>query len=330
MSLDFGLTADTCIFMNPGAPDWWLSEDVKITNPPSGVAQPGTQNDVQITVRHKPKGCALPANSDFVKVDLYVCNPTASPPVTTSGQVKKILDATSMPPADIVVDFGTSPGQLSPGGSAAKIVKWDLPALPTHPAEMPGHKCLIARAYASPLTGGTNIGDYVSSSDQHYAQRNICILTCSSPCGLDLWTENPEEVRQVKAVTFRLVADVKPSEAVLNIALPLLKQVPGFKRVVNTAPHQGFRLELPDFPDAKIIDNTRLGCWGLIRQLLNPKSVPALSFDANVAIKPGQLSIYRFVTDLDGSEPGDAHVFHLMHMEGGRVLSGLTIVAVKI
>ena len=88
----------------------------------------------------------------------------------------------------------------------------------------------------NPLSGGINIGDYAAPpSDQHYAQRNICVQTCSSPCGIDVWTENVNKERP-QNVKFEVIADTKPSEEVLKVALPLLQQVHGFKRVVNGTP----------------------------------------------------------------------------------------------
>jgi hypothetical protein len=332
MSIDPNLTTDTCIFMNPGAsPNWWLSDDVKITAPLlTGLAQPGVKNNVQLTLRRKPQGCALPDNTDFIQVDLYICNPTASPPVTSSGQVKKILDATAAP-AEIIVDIANLPS-----GQFVKNIKWNLPAITgtSHPAETAGHKCLIARAYAGPLSPdpSANIGDHAQSLDQHYAQRNICIQTCDSPCGVDVWAENEDRERR-RAVTFRVVADTNPTRGVLDVALPLLNQVPGFKRVVPLPPRRGFGLEFPDFPGAAMTDNTRPGCFSLLQKLFKPTR-PGInafspSFEAQIKLAPQQLTTYRFMTDLDGASPGDAHIFHLMHVENDRVLSGLTLLMVK-
>ncbi|HSK71886.1 MAG TPA: hypothetical protein VK892_09345 [Pyrinomonadaceae bacterium] len=327
MATDPNLNPDTCIFMQPGAaPNWWLSDDVKLAAA-SGVAVPGQKNDVNIIVRRKPQGCTLPNETDYVKVDLYVCNPTASPMTTSSPNVKKILDATG-PPSEILVDIASLPS----GGNFAQTVKWDLPPLSatSHPAETAGHKCLIARAYPNPLSGGINIGDYAAPPpDQHYAQRNICIQTCSSPCGIDVWTENLDRER-AKNVKFEVIADTNPSEAVLKVALPLLKEIPGFRRVVKGTPRKGFGLEFPDFPDARKTDNTRPGCLGGISKIFGLGGTAFRpSFAAEVKVSPGQFSIYRFVTDLDGAESGDAFIFHLRHIERENVLSGLTMLMVK-
>ena len=249
-----------------------------------------------------------------------------SPLTTTSPNVKKILDATGVP-SEILVDIASLPS----GGSFAQTIKWDLPTISggSHPAETPGHKCLIARAYPNSLIGGINIGEYAAPPhDQHYAQRNICVQTCSSPCGIDVWTENLEKERP-QNVTFEVFADTNPSEEVLKIALPLLTEVPGFKRVVNGTPRRGFGLEFPDFPGAVKTDNTRPGCLGGITKIFGGGRAFRPSFAAEVKIAPGQFSIYRFVTDLDGAESGDAFIFHLTHVENGNAMSGLTMLMVK-
>ena len=137
---------------------------------------------------------------------------------------------------------------------------------------------MIARARPNNLAANADLGFVVD--DQHYAQRNICIQTCSSPCGLDLWTENPEKEGRIKNVVFRLELDLKPTEQLLQLALPLLKTVPEFRQVATRPPNKGFALELPDFPDAKLTDRSRTppepgdGCAASINRILNPKSAP--------------------------------------------------------
>ena len=324
---------DNCIFMQAGNP-WWLSNDLQITGPRTdGKAQRGVKNDVQLVVRRKPQGCNLPDNTDAVKVDLYICSPTASPITSNTSQVKKILDSTGTP-SEILVDINSLPS----GGLVSPLVKWDLPATSSHPAETPGHKCMVARAYPSQLnvSTSTNIGDFVGwaapPNDQHYAQRNICIETCDSPCGVDVWTENATRETK-KDVTFRVVADQNPPANVVDVVVPVLRNVPEFKRLVPGAPRKGFTLEFPDFPKAKVTDNTRSGCLSAITRLFS-KSKGGISpdqpnFAAQIQLAPGQVSTYRFMTDLDGASSGDAHIFHLTHEEGGRMLNGLTIIMVK-
>jgi hypothetical protein len=126
-----------------------------------------------------------------------------------------------------------------------------------------------------------------------------------------------------------VVADTNPSEEVIKVALPLLEAVPGFKRIVRGMPRMGFGLEFPDFPDVKKTDNTRpRGCLGSIFGGGGAKSFRP-GFAGEVKIAPLQTSIYRFVTDLDGADSGDAFIFHLTHIENGKTMSGLTMLMVK-
>ena len=93
---------------------------------------------------------------------------------------------------------------------------------------------------------------------------------------------------------------------------------------------KGFGLDLPDFPDAKKTENTRPGCFGGKYKIFGSgRAGLSPRFAAEVKLAPSQFSIYRFVTDLDGAQSGDAFIFHLTHIENGNVFSGLTMLMVK-
>ena len=69
MAQDPNLVSDTCVLMNDGAaPNWWLSDDVKLTNP-TGVAVPGTMNGVQITARRAMQNLRFPRGPVLSRVD---------------------------------------------------------------------------------------------------------------------------------------------------------------------------------------------------------------------------------------------------------------------
>jgi hypothetical protein len=333
---DSGLLTDTCIYMQPGSPHFWLSDDIKIIGPDTlGRATPGKKNDVRITVRRKSSECAFPSDTEFIKVDLYVCKPTTSPPTPTSPNVKKILDSVTSPAKEIRV---TTPVA---GNSVSKDIKWDLPDPSTHPAEEQGHKCLIARAYPNPLTAdGSN---FHVTDDQHYAQRNICIIPCppggegmkraksAEGGGLEVWTENPD-AEQALELTLNATADINPDKRVIEILLPLLRQVPGFKRVVNEAPQQ-FSLTIPDFPDAVVRDNTRIGCLGRVITFLFPplKKKFQPKYEADIKLNPKQFTNFSFVSDVSKSQKGDAHILHLMQIGSDkRIQGGITLALVVV
>jgi hypothetical protein len=316
MAIDSALVDDTCPYLLPGAaPNWWASDDIKIIGPnPSGIAIPGQINRVQVTTRRKGGDngdCSLPDNTDFFRLELYVCNPTGSPLRINSNNVKKIFDNQGGIPQEVFIELT----DLLPGGTFANIIHWKLPDPAVHPAEGLGHKCLIARIYsnANPMPPGNDIGDYAASQDQHYAQRNICIGTCASPCGVDVWTENLQE--EAVDVTFRLVVDTRPSEELVGVLTPLLQPY-DFMRFSDELPPAGYGLEFADFPD-------------LPKREINDPDTDLPGIEVDVRLEPGSYVPFRFVTDLEGSEPGTAHLFHLKHVEQGAVLSGLTIVMIK-
>ena len=119
MAVDPDLASEGCIFMNPGNPHFWLSDDLQHVAPaPAGVATPGVKNDIQVVVHHKAN-CALPDNAVAVKVDLWVCAPTASAINTISGQTKRIQDANPASPGAIGTAASPRNGLRSPICSSA-------------------------------------------------------------------------------------------------------------------------------------------------------------------------------------------------------------------
>lgn len=51
--------------------------------------------------------------------------------------------------------------------------------------------------------------------DPHYAQHNLCIVTCSSPCGLDAQTANPNR-KAKETIMIRAVANLEPNPRVMR------------------------------------------------------------------------------------------------------------------
>jgi len=130
---------------------------------------------------------------------------------------------------------------------------------------------------------------------------------------------------------------------VLDVLTPQLQQIPGFKRITSVAPTKGFGLQLPDFPDARVQDNTRLfglfgsGFLGILWRLLLTLILSVLGifgfkyepkYEAQIHMQSGQLTTLTFTTDLSNAQLGDAYVFHVTHIEDNVVKGGNTIVAV--
>jgi hypothetical protein len=150
---------------------------------------------------------------------------------------------------------------------------------------------------------------------------------------LNLSTETAEQV------TLRVVRDPDPTREIREVLSPGLQEVPGFQRISNRVQPQGFNLQLPDFPDATVTDNSHLGCLGLLLYLfsllLNVIGVklvlPEPKCEAQVQLRPGQSTTLTFETNLSDAARGDAFVYYLMQVgQNQRIQGGLTLVMVAV
>jgi hypothetical protein len=317
MANDPGLSADTCIYLEAVAGDggahsssgvWWLSPDIQLTGATSGPdkADPGAANTVAVTVRAKPAGCTTPPGAESVTVEVWAGNPSlVMTPDNPSSAVK--IDSLGL----------VAPG---PGLTGSVQFTWTPPAgLPSDDPQAPGHKCLIARAYPDSLTPSDE--QFFVPDDQHVAQRNICVVPCGGPgaarlpgpCGFDVTTANPS--KQEAEATLRAVFDARPAGHVRNVVLGRLRQTDGFKRLAARPPRD-FRLALPDFPGAKVSNQTRHGCLGLLTG-----GVKEPAYEARVRLSPRQFTRFTFLADLSGAQFGDAYVFPAQDSRTARIAS---------
>src|SRR5437762_10963720 len=331
MPKDPALAADKCIYMEAIAGDkgihnssgvWWLSPDIKLTGHTSGLdkADPGEDNTVEVRFHMQAailNQCILPPGTESISAEFWVGNPSLAMTPDNPASTKKIDSIGSPIPAD--------------GASVTKVFVWNPPTgLDPADPQSPGHKCLIARSYPDPLIPSTT--SFFAPDDPHVAQHNICIVPCGGPgaakrpgpCGFEVATVNPDRER-AQLVTLRAVVDLHPGRFVEKIVLERLEGTGGFKHLA-TRPPRGFGFELPDFRDAELTDNTKLGCLGL---LFGGKD--RRNHDAQITLKPGQFTRFRFVADLSGAEFGDAYIFHLRQIGADKYdQGGLTIVMVAV
>lgn len=323
MPSDPSLAGDTCIFMeavtgdggNHTASVWWLSPDIVLTGPISGPdkADPGQNNTVEIKIHRKSEesNCIFPG-VEAVNVELWTGNPSIALAPNNAASTK-------------LIQLTGSPVPL-PGATSSQIIIWNPPAgvPPSHP-ESAGHKCLIARVYPDNLTPSPQ--SFFVPTDQHVAQRNICVVPCNAPgaarrpgpCGLKVNTINPGV--EADKVTLRAKADLSPTKFVRRAVMPALEKFPGFKRLA-VRPPRDFRFDLRELPDAEVNDQTKIGCLGI---LFGGKRF----YEARVGLKAGQLINVGFEANLDGAEFGDAYIFHLTQTGShGSPHGGLTLVMV--
>jgi hypothetical protein len=264
---------------------------------------------VQVRAHKKPE-CALDPGA-VVLVELYVGNPSLVMQPSNPNSAKLI----SLSGA---VAFNSS-------GIADTPISWTVPApgaVPATAPDSPGHKCLLARIYPDNLS--PDPANFHLPDDQHYAQHNLCIVTCSSPCGLDAQTVNPN--RKVKeTIMIRAVADLEPNARVMRAVLPALRAVEQFKRLSTQSPPP-FRITVSGFPKAKVTDCTKqhsgAGTYGHL-------GYP--NYCVTLDLKPKQVVRFRFSCDLSGVPFGDAFIFHLTHIGANHLVQGgLTVGLVRV
>lgn len=325
MPNDPNLASDTCIFMESVTGDggvhnanvWWLSPDIVLNSPISGAdkADPGQINSVEVKFHRKGanSGCTFPG-AESLTVELWVGNPS-------------IVMTPSNPASAVRIVFIGSP-LIDEGASGSLPTTWTPPmGAPASSPESPGHKCLIARVYPDNLTPSAQ--GFFAPDDQHVAQRNICIVPCDGPgaaklpgpCGFTV-TTTLLDTREPQLVTLRAAQDLRPTPFVRDTVLTSLRKLPGFKRL-SPRPVSRFAFEMSDFPDAAINDRTRLGCLG---GLFGGRR----SYEAQIKLRPQQVTRFNFQADLSGGSFGDAYIFHLtQNGADGRAQGGLTIVMVS-
>ena len=317
MANDSALVNDTSTYMEAAPGDggvhdvngvWWLSPDIALTGSVSGAdkADPGVDNTVDVTFHASANGALVPG-TESITVELWVANPSlAMAPDNAASTVH--VDSIGL--------------QLQPGGGSGTYqFHWSPPSgVPATDPQAPGHKCLIARAYADPLIPSST--DFFVPGDRHVAQHNICIVPCGGPgaakkpagCGVDVTTVNPD-TRHAQRTRLRARLDTDPGKYVQDVVLKRLKKTKGFSRLA-TKPPRGF---------------------GFTFEGVKPKSagkgkaggVPA--YEAELLLAPAQVITFGFRADLGGGKLGEAHIFHLTQAgPGGEPQGGLTVVMLAI
>jgi hypothetical protein len=332
---DSGLSADTATSINDGiAPvPWWLSQDISV----NGDNQPnvdnvlaGKVNNIDVNVHRSSD--PLPANTQNVIVEVWVALPGASltPAVGSrliGTQLLKVSGATiDLPPNGQKWDkhpMGTMVINWTPSGAAGDPDGPD-------PGGQPGHRCLVARAYPETLQPDANCFHVIG--DKHVAQRNIDIVPLKEGSEgrmrAKIRTANANRVAS-EAVTLRVVADTNPSPRLVEALARSLRTVRGFERVTRAAPSR-FTLELPDFPEARVRDQTHRGWLGPI---LHPLGLAARrpSYEVDIEMRPGQQTQFTLVADLGAGRRGDAYLFHVTHVNArGREVGGITVAGIRL
>ncbi len=328
MPTDPGL-ADNQISVHDGPVSQpWMSDDIWLNRgtPDNDRAQPApSTNAVEVTVRFNPGATQpLPPGTALVFVDVYIGNPSLA--MTPLANTTRITNVPTRP--DLTIDLTDFTAANS--YTVRRGVTWTLPSPAPAPPDpqSPGHRCLLVRVYGDTQTPSP--GNFFPITDEpHVAQRNICIVTCSSPCSQAIETALPEEAELFAERTFiQAFVDLKPSRWLMKQLLPTLEATPGFKRFATAAPPP-FKLDFKDVEVKRFFDYTEKRNQ---RGFFGRRRFPNLT--AEIALRPGQLTTFDFLTDLENVEFGDAYIVHLTHIgqnEKERFLrGGLTLVTLRV
>ena len=317
MATDPGFSSDTCIFMEAVSGDggmhdstatWWLSPDISLKGPNSGVdtADPGLVNKISILFRRKgaTSGCSFPG-AESITVEAWVANPSLAMVPSNSNSCRR-------------VGFIGSPLPF-PGATGIQPIDWTPRiGLPASDPESGGQKCLIARAYPDNLSPSSI--QFFVPDDQHVVQHNLFVVTCpasSSVCSFKVFTVNPLARANVLKIKLRAQFDANPTEFVRKTVLHRVQSIPGFHQLATQPPASlGF-------------DLSGLPALGLIPQQIGPTTTTSTVSDTQLNLA-GQLISFTFFAKLSHAS-GLAHIFHLTQRgPDDKAQGGLTVVMIRV
>ncbi len=298
MASDPGFASDTCIFIEAAPGDggvhdgngiWWLSPDLTLVGPTSGLNQAdgGQINRIRVKLRRKPvaSNCIFPG-AESITVETWVANPSLAMIPSNANSSRRVGFIGSPVPAE--------------GGSATQLVDWQPRAgLPRADPESAGQKCLIARAYPDNLTSSAT--QFFVPGDQHVVQHNLCVVSCPAstqrPCSFSISTVNPLARANFLKIKIKAVFDGTPSNFVSQTVLKRLNSAPGLQPFA-THPPPAFGFDFSGVPIA-----------GLIPQPTIPPITTPTSTEAQLHLA-GQLITFQFFAKLKGPA-GLAYIFHI-------------------
>jgi hypothetical protein len=323
MSNDPGLANDNCIFMEAISGDvgahngnavWWLSPDITLTGPITGLdnADIGQSNPIKVKIHRKSanSGCHFPGD-ESITVQLWVANPS--------------LVMMPRPGSAARVGFIGSPVPAE-GGTGIQQIDFTPSVIPSGNQEAPGHKCLVARCYPDSLIPSDT--SFFVPGDQHVAQHNIC--TVPTPNQTFIFKVNtldpslPQSPLQNSQVKVRAVMDLAPNEFVRRTVLRRLQLQSGFQQLRTSPLPNGFKFDLTGLQATNVIDHSQPGL-----PPFPPQANP--SFEAVIALTSRRVTQLTFLATPRGTQPGEACIFHLTQSDiAGKPQGGLTVLMLRI
>lgn len=323
MSNDPGFANDTCIFIEAipgdggahnGNAVWWLSPDITLTGPVTGLdnADSGQSNPIKVKIRRKSaaSGCHFPGD-ESVTVELWVANPSLVMAPRAGSAAR--------------VGFIGSPLPVE-GGTGIQQIDFTPSVIPVGNQEAPGHKCLVARCYPDSLSGSET--SFFVPGDQHVAQHNLCTVpTPNQPFIFKINTLDPSlplNPLQNSQVKVRAVMDLAPNEFVRRTVLRRLQSQSGFQQLRTSPLPNGFKFDLTALQATHGIDHSQPGLHPS-----PPQTSP--SFEAVIALNSRHVTQLTFLANPKGTQPGEACIFHLTQSDiAGNPQGGLTVLMLRV
>ena len=315
-----GDTEDALSINDSPMPHWWNSPDIGVNAFGGALANDGS-NTIHLRV-HLAAGKTF-ADSQ-AEIEVFVGNPSlVMTPTAGTINLGTVLVAKSAFPAG--------------GGSVETQLAWTVTVDPMNPGgiDQPGHRCLIARVY--PFTS-SKPSDFQVPTDQHEAQRNLCIVECADAGSAEggagggmigapggetalgpgedgLWgfmidTTTPLE-QAGEVVTVQATWPGTLDKAQQKLVAPILKRA-GFRGYATAPPK--FVLELEEGGEP-----------GTTQGGKTPR------FELDVKLEPKRMARLAVKADLSRTRRGQAHVIHVEQIGSNKqVQGGLTLVLVKV
>jgi hypothetical protein len=326
MANDPGLSNDTCIFVEAITGDggthdpnnvWWLSPDISLVGPVSGMdsGDAGQINPITVKIHRKPatSNCTFPGD-ESLNVEVWVANPSLAMSPGIHGSATRVGFLGSPLPAE--------------GATASQQLDWNAPRAPAPgDPQSPGPKCLVARAY--PSSGIPNTASFFVPGDQHVAQRNLCVIASSSNTltfSVNSFGSGntPAIINPPPNAKLRAVLDLNPSAFVRNAVLNRLQAHTDFPHIRTTPLPFGFKFDLTNLHASDVVDHSH----PLTLPPLPPHTNP--SFEAKVVLNTHQLTPLTFMASLKGMAAGEACIFHLIQTSvTNTAQGGLTLIALR-
>jgi hypothetical protein len=322
-----------------GNPSWYLSQDISLDAGSAWPAQGTNHTSVRAHwsggIEGAPcKGLTFPFPDRAMLFDLFITDPTL---------VFKVGVFT--PGGSGLHPLGQGVTSTSTEGGAAVFTS--TPDWQTSDAgTTTSHFCMVARCYpegvnpcdgilgCGPDPAGLGLNPFMID-DPHYAQLNLALVPAGQvKAQVKFPIKTGNNSTEAEEATITATADLQPTQAVLDVILPVLTANPAYKKIATT-PLQTIGFDMSNF-------GKRKGILGAIADLADKgedeveeiftghEEDDAITPVAKLKIGPGVHGSFDLDADLSTAAPGDAHVYHVRQTDAtGKNVGGLCVIFLR-